>query len=100
MATQAQALPHVCPTCNRRIPTKTTQDRKLTQDLDRAHRAIVALQFAHDWPGETESFRIAVRDEIARMKRALLDHALLWRIYRRKEKTTGYGISLVKDGAR
>lgn len=83
----------ICPCCKRAMPRvkgKTAQQRALMQDLKRAEYSIHCLKLALFWPNEHESFRVAVRDELNRMTRALTDHNLLWRIYRRSSKTPCY----------
>jgi hypothetical protein len=59
-------------------------------DLRLAENAIDALEAALLWPNESESFRFAVQEELLRMNRALTDHSLLARIYRRNSKTPSY----------
>lgn len=83
-----------CPACNRRFPSPKVQDKKLTEDLARAQRAINILDdyATHNRYGLGEACQL----EAFRLLRAMSDHKLLWSIYRRKDKATGYGISLVK----
>ena len=94
MATALQ-LTHAgtCPTCHRRFTTTPPRDRKLAQDLARAQRAITILD---TYSTTNASLREACEMEAVRMRRALHDHALLWSIYRRADRATGYGIALVK----
>jgi hypothetical protein len=87
------ALTAVCPTCNRRLAAPKLADKKLTQDLARAERSIAIL---NDYV-KTNRYNLgaACALEAQRLYRALADHKLLWSIYRRRDKASGYGISLV-----
>jgi hypothetical protein len=66
------------------------RSKELLQDLRKAEHSIDCLESALLWPGESESFREAVQMELQRMNRALTDHGLLWRIYRRNSKNPSY----------
>lgn len=83
---------NICPCCKRRMPQPKSdgRDKALLHDLRLAENAIDALESALQWPGESESFRVAVHEELVRMNRALTDYGLLWRIYRRNSKTPSY----------
>ena len=75
-------------------------DKRLSQDLARAADAIAALATAESrWrlrdeptpsPEALASLRQAIQSEERRMQRAIVDHRLLWSIYRRTDKTTPY----------
>lgn len=82
----------VCPCCKRRMPQAKTDGRSkaLLHDLRLAENAIEALESALRWPNESESFREAVQEELLRMRRAVSNHDLLWRIYRRNSKAPSY----------
>src|SRR5258708_40288285 len=82
----------VCPCCKRKMPVakRAVTNRDLARDLGKAESAIEALESALRWPNESESFREAVQMELLRMNRALTDHDLLWRIYRRNSKNPSY----------
>ncbi len=82
----------VCPCCKRKLPApkKLGTNRDLALDLALAEKAIDSLESALRWPNESESFREAVHMELQRMNRALTDHGLLWRIYRRNSKNPSY----------
>lgn len=77
-----------CPTCGRRLTApKTTVNKKLTQDLARAEKAIHILRtYSHVSASQAEANDL----ERQRMERALVDHKLLWSIYRRADKASGY----------
>lgn len=81
----------VCPTCNRKMPVKKGVDRKLTEDLAKAERAITILRI---YVQENRyGLRVACKSELERQLRATTDPVLLWRIYRRGEKKAqGYSI--------
>jgi len=83
---------NICPCCKRRMPQAKTDGRNkaLMHDLRLAENAIDALESALTWPHESESFREAVNLELERMTRALTNHDLLWRIYRRNSKSPSY----------
>lgn len=82
----------ICPCCKRRMPQAKSDGRskELLHDLRLAENAIDALESALLWPNESESFRFAVNEELQRMTRALTNHDLLWRIYRRNSKSPSY----------
>jgi hypothetical protein len=82
----------ICPCCKRKMPVakKAGVSKDLSRDLALAESAIDALESALLWPNESESFREAVHMELQRMNRALTDHGLLWRIYRRNSKNASY----------
>lgn len=82
----------ICPCCKRVMPRAKADGRskELLKDLAKAEHAIDCLESALQWPGESESFRVAVQEELVRMNRALTDHNLLWRIYRRNSKALPY----------
>jgi hypothetical protein len=82
-----------CPTCGRKFTTPKGSDKKLAQDLEKAWAAIAVLE---SFPADSPAMAEAIALEMVRMRRALVDHSLLWRIYRRADKATGYGISLVR----
>lgn len=85
----------MCPCCNRRIPRAASApkiDKRLAQDLARAESSLDALRKAFNSPGEHESFRVAVQDEIGRLLSAKSDHRLLWNIFRRRDKGAPYFI--------
>lgn len=91
-----------CPCCKHTWsePKKVKMDARLKKDLARANYSLQCLAAALHWPAEHESFYAAVRDEQVRMQRALLDHALLWRIYRRNEKgATAYATQITQESA-
>ena len=85
-------MKNVCPCCKRALPQAKCdgQSKELMKDLRKAEYAIDCLESALTWPGESESFRFAVNEELVRMHRAVTDHDLLWRIYRRNSKTPSY----------
>ena len=87
------ALTGVCPTCNRRLAAPKLADKKLTQDLALAERSIAIL---NDY-ATTNRYGLGEASalEAQRLHRALADHKLLWSIYRRRDKASGYGISIV-----
>lgn len=95
MATAIRLTPScgVCPACNRRFSTTQPHDKKLAQDIARANAAITILD---TYSTTNVSLREACEMEAVRMRRALTDHRLLWTIYRRSDRATGYGIALVK----
>lgn len=87
-----------CPTCGRKfVAARAGQDKKLSQDIARAESAIRACMRFLGYHAESESLRSACASEIVRLRRALLDHSLLWAIYRRSDKAAGYGIALVRS---
>lgn len=101
---------NICPCCKRAMPrTKTTKlDKRLSEDIAKAERAIANLEFNAANPPidlATEygpmprflntvspqgSFLAAIALELTRMRLALTDHRLLWSIYRRAEKKAPY----------
>ena len=85
----------ICPCCKRRMPQAKSDGRskELLHDLRLAENAIDALESALLWPNESESFREAVHMELQRMNRALNDHALLWKIFRRSSKVPCYAVA-------
>jgi hypothetical protein len=83
----------ICPTCNRKFPTPKVADKKLAQDIARAQAAILVL---HSFPADSEHLREACQLEAIRLEQAVLDHGLLWSIYRRSDKASGYGMAIVK----
>jgi len=95
MATALQITgTNCCPTCHRKFTAPRTVDKKLAQDMARAEQAIFILETYHaDSPAMHEACEL----EAQRMRRALTDHKLLWSIYRRSDKASGYGISLVRS---
>lgn len=93
MATASQSIGTCCPTCKRKFATPRGTDKKLAQDLARAENALYVLE---TYQPDSPAMREAIELEAVRMRRALIDHSLLWNIYRRSDKATGYGISLVK----
>lgn len=92
---------NICPCCKRKMPSPKADaaQKALMQDMDRAEKAIAALQAALRWPGESKSFYVAVQDEMDRLYRALGDYSLLWRIYRRNSKAPSYEFSTLPGEA-
>ena len=88
-------MKNVCPCCKRALPQAKCdgQSKELMKDLRKAEYAIDCLESALQWPGESESFRVAVQEELLRMNRALTDHRLLWAIYQRNSKTPCYAMA-------
>jgi hypothetical protein len=84
-----------CPTCKRKFSARTGTDKKLAQDLARAESSLLTLR---TYSADNEALREAIDLERQRLERALIDHSLLWSIYRRADKATGYGIALVRSG--
>ena len=82
----------ICPTCNRKLPQAKVSDKKLSEDIRKAESAIAVLSL---YIG-TDSLGEACLSESIRLQRAITDHGLLWSIYRRRDKASGYGISLVR----
>lgn len=84
----------ICPCCKRTMPRQKSDGRskELLKDLSKAEYSIHCLESALNWPNESESFREAVQMELQRMNRAVTDHDLLFRIYRRSSKSTYYAI--------
>lgn len=80
----------VCPACIRKLPVAKVADKKLAQDIARATASIAIL----DDVMRTNRYGLgeAAHLEAKRLRRALADHRLLWSIYRRRDKATGYGI--------
>lgn len=106
MATAVRSIPvvpatalncKICPGCNRRLPIPKQTDKKLSEDIRRCESAIAIL----DDFIRTNRYGLgeACQMEAQRLQRALTDHGLLWSIYRRHEKTTGYGIAVVKKNS-
>ena len=80
-------------------PSAPKINKKLTEDIARAEASIAALATAESrywFRGETPSpegiasLRQAIESETKRLRRALVDHLLLWAIYRRADKTAPY----------
>jgi hypothetical protein len=95
-------MKNVCPCCKRALPApkgQSAERKALMHDLRLAENAIEALESALLWPNESESFREAVQLERERMTRALNDHTLLWRIYRRNSKTPCYSFERIEVAA-
>jgi hypothetical protein len=93
----------ICPCCKRKIPaTRTKMDKRIVQDVEKAQAAIAMLRLTVDNPRHTQMYgeivtldgdnalRQAASDEIARLNRAIVDHRLLWTIYRRKDNKPPY----------
>lgn len=80
----------VCPACHRKLPAAKVADKKLAEDLAKANSSIAIL----DDYKRTNRYGLgeAAGLEAKRLRRALNDHSLLWSIYRRRDKATGYGI--------
>ncbi len=91
----------ICPHCKRKMPVakRAGVPKELSRDLALAESAIDSLEAALLWPNENESFRQAVNLELERMTRALTDHGLLWRIYRRNSKTPCYSFERIEVAA-
>jgi hypothetical protein len=97
-------MPNTCPCCGRKIIAKKSSapkiDRRIEQDIAKANSAIAALATAEfrytlrdeptPSPEAIASLRQAIRSEEKRLRRAIVDHRLLWSIYRRTDKTTPY----------
>jgi len=92
---------NICPCCKRAIRApKPAVSKLLTQDIERAEKAIAALHKAKEWPGENRSFRDACDLEIKRLYMALGDNALLWSIYGRGRKASqSYVVAPVVEAA-
>jgi hypothetical protein len=75
-------------------------DKRLEMDIARAQAAITALANADTKlrlrgeptpsPEAITSWRKAIESETQRVRRAIVDHRLLWSIYRRTDKTAPY----------
>lgn len=93
---------NICPCCKRRIvAAKPKTDKKLAEDIAKATHAIELLTNWSPDPNDTPitrtALQLAVIEELDRMTRAIQgDYDLLWRIYRRKDKASGYGIVAVQ----
>jgi hypothetical protein len=84
----------------RRKSQTAAPDKRLDQDIARANAALAALATAEGRvclrdeptpsPEAVASLRSAIQSEEKRLRRAVVDHRLLWSIYRRTDKTTPY----------
>jgi hypothetical protein len=84
-------MPNVCPCCHRKMPTpRAVSDKRLAQDIERAQSAIDILSRAWSNLEYSPALRSAIHDEQVRLETAKFDHALLWRIYRRRDKGLPY----------
>jgi hypothetical protein len=94
---------NTCPTCKRTytVSRKSSADKKLAQDIERAERAIEVLRSLVHSGGFTRgndndsdksnALRVeAAQIEIQRLENAILFPATLWRIYRRADKGESY----------
>lgn len=83
-----------CPACHRKFPVTKVVDKKLAEDQAKARASIVILKdfISTNRYGLGE----ACRQEQVRLESALTNHKLLWAIYRRRDKATGYGIAVVR----
>lgn len=92
----------ICPCCNQPVPArfhpgsaldgvgvKTKTDKRLVQDRVKAEAAIKACENALTNP-YFEGIAAAVQLEKERMEQAMSDPAVLWSIYRRKDKGQPY----------
>lgn len=95
----------ICPCCRRRIPKSKTQaiDRKYSEDVARARASIAVCEqmltrdLAEVGPTRyrNDSLRLAIESHLVSLNDALNDPAKLWRIYRRKDKASGYAIAVL-----
>lgn len=81
----------ICPTCKRRMPVaKVTIDKRLRDDIVKAQFALdvcVRSTSRSDFP---HGLQVACAEEAVRMQTAIETPALLWSIYRRRDKGTPY----------
>lgn len=94
-----------CPCCGRKYQVaRQSSDKKLAEDRARAQAAINALERFNPaipaWAIQPQSRRdsllvnpsvqASIEAELTRMREALNNPALLWSIYRRRDKAAGY----------
>jgi hypothetical protein len=86
---------------NTAAPASAPVNKKLTEDIARAQASLAALATAPDRqtlrsidetpsPEGIASLRQACESETKRLQLALVDHRLLWAIFRRSDKSTPY----------
>ena len=83
-------MSNTCPCCKRRMPTpRVTVDKRIVQDQAKVEAALASCDAALTNPWFADLWD-AIRDEKSRLYRALVDHRLLWALYRRADKKAPY----------
>ena len=80
----------ICPCCKRALPVKrTTEDKRLTQDIAKCAAAILACENAMTNPFFSDAVD-AIMAEAVRLNETISDPSKLWRMYRRADKKPSY----------